>query len=276
MSVKGQVALITGAAQGLGKGFASILLQHGAKVALTDVQEDVGKETLAEFQKAYSPDDVIFIKVDVTSEADMEHAFRKTKETFKRLDIVVNNAGIGGEGDNMWEKCVDINLKGPIRGTRLALNYMRKDRGGQGGVIINVSSAGGLRPQPEGPVYCGTKSGVMMFSRSIAADRENEKQGVRVNTLCPAFVDTPLVAALASGANVTDADSAKQKLAAVGIMTVEEVAEAFFDLVKDPSRNGAVLAMSKHLGRNFLRFEGDPPPQSPPPAPAPAPSADSS
>ncbi|KAL8583345.1 hypothetical protein ACOMHN_057631 [Nucella lapillus] len=264
MSVRGQVALITGAAQGLGKGFAHVLLQHGAKVALTDMQEDVGQTTLKEFQKTFNSADVIFIKTDVTSEADMQNAFKVTTETFKGLDIVVNNAGVGGESDQQWEKCVDINVKGPIRGTRMALNYLRKDKGGRGGVIINISSAGGLRPQPEGPVYCGTKSAVVMYSRSIATNQENEIQGVRVNTMCPAFVDTPLVAALAAGSS-EDTDRALKKLEAIGVMSVEEAAEAFYELVTDESKNGAVLVISKHSGKNYLQF-GDSLPSSPKPA----------
>lgn len=252
MKVDGKAALVTGGAQGLGKAFSKILLQHGAKVLFTDVKEEVGLSVLAELQKQYGQNNVVFIKADVTSQAQMEESFQLAKSSFGRLDIVVNNAGVGGEQGDMWELMVDINLKGAIRGTRLALDYLRRDRGGEGGVIVNIASAGGLKPQPYGPAYSATKAGLIMYSRSVAANTDLADNGIRLNTLCPAFADTELLANISKGTTTLNTAKAMEQINRVGIMTVEYVAEGFYDLVTDDSKHGAVLMMSKLTGKTYL------------------------
>ncbi|KAK7504566.1 hypothetical protein BaRGS_00004052 [Batillaria attramentaria] len=250
MNVAGKAALVTGGAQGLGKAFSKILLQNGAKVLFTDIKEDVGHATLSEFQKDYGQNNVVFIKADVTSQPQMEESFQLAKSSFGRLDIVVNNAGVGGEHDDNWERC-----KGPIRCTRLALNYLRRDKGGQGGVIVNISSAGGLKPTQYGPVYSGTKAGLLMYSRSLAANSDLQQSGVRVNTLCPSFADTSLVASIRDNeTTVLNNEKAWEQVQSVGIMPVEYVAEGLFELVTDESKNGAVLLMAKATGKKYLEM----------------------
>ncbi|XP_041049276.1 15-hydroxyprostaglandin dehydrogenase [NAD(+)]-like isoform X2 [Carcharodon carcharias] len=138
MSLAGKVALITGAAQGLGKAFAEILLKNGAKVSLLDINIAAGLELKSTFDKVYGAPQTMFTPCDVTSDDQLKDAFKKTVENFLQLDIVCNNAGIGDEKN--WERCVDINLVSMIRGTYLGLNYMSKKNGGAGGVIINISS----------------------------------------------------------------------------------------------------------------------------------------
>ncbi|KAK7114671.1 15-hydroxyprostaglandin dehydrogenase [NAD(+)]-like isoform X2 [Littorina saxatilis] len=253
MKVDGKGALVTGGAQGLGKAFSKILLQNGAKVFFTDINEEVGKTTLTEFQQTYGQNNVRFFKADVTSTAQMKESFDMAKSWLGGLHVVVNNAGIGGEGDDMWEKLIDINLKGPIRCSRLAVDYMRRDKGGEGGVIVNIASTGGLRPNPYGPVYSGSKAGLIMYSRSIAANQEYTSNGVRVCTLCPSFADTALVANISKG-TTTNTEAALALVNQVGIMTVEEVADCLHELVTDDSKNGAVLAVSKHQGKTYVPF----------------------
>ncbi|XP_025076167.1 15-hydroxyprostaglandin dehydrogenase [NAD(+)]-like [Pomacea canaliculata] len=253
MKVDGLAALVTGGAQGLGKAFTEILLKNGAKVLFTDIDEKIGKSTLAQYQKLYGQNNVLFIQADVTSQEQMEESFQLAKTSFGRLDILCNNAGIGGESGDAWEKSIDINLKGSIRCCRLAMEYMRRDKGGQGGVIVNIASMGGLKPQPYGPVYSAGKAGLIMYTRSVAANPEFLACGVRISTLCPAFADTQLVANVSKG-TCLNTEKALEQIKAVGVMTVEYVAEGFYELVTDDSKNGAVLTMSKHTGKKYLEF----------------------
>ncbi|XP_072446497.1 15-hydroxyprostaglandin dehydrogenase [NAD(+)]-like isoform X2 [Chiloscyllium punctatum] len=141
MSLVGKVALITGAAQGLGKAFAEILLKNGAKVSLLDISTAVGLKTKTTFDEVYGAQQTMFITCDVTSGNQLKDAFKKTIENFLRLDIVCNNAGIADETN--WQRCLDLNLVSVIRGTYLGLDCMNKKTGGAGGVIINVSSMAG-------------------------------------------------------------------------------------------------------------------------------------
>ncbi|XP_067838608.1 15-hydroxyprostaglandin dehydrogenase [NAD(+)] isoform X2 [Heptranchias perlo] len=138
MDLNGKVALVTGAAQGIGRCFAEALLKHGAKVALVDLNGSTGeacKEALdGEFGAACS----LFITCDVGSEEQLKRAFKKTTDHFGRLDVVCNNAGVNNEND--WEKTINVNLTSVIRGTYIALEYMSKETGGKGGVIVNVAS----------------------------------------------------------------------------------------------------------------------------------------
>ncbi|XP_071082029.1 15-hydroxyprostaglandin dehydrogenase [NAD(+)]-like [Haliotis cracherodii] len=253
MKVSGKVALVTGAAQGLGKAFAASLLENGAKVLFSDVNEEKGQATLKEFEKKYGQDNVVFLRGDVTSQADMEATFRLVREKFGGLDIMCNNAGVGGESCDMWEKTVDINLKGSIRGTTLAMDMMRRDKGGRGGVIVNMASMAGINPNPFGPVYCATKFAIVGFSRSWALNPECVDNGIRINMLCPAFADTALVADIESTA-VGSPTAAKEFIDKIGIMTPEYVAEGFLDLVQDETRNGSVLKMAKTFGKVYHEY----------------------
>ncbi|MGH0163557.1 UNVERIFIED_CONTAM: hypothetical protein FKN15_071027, partial [Acipenser sinensis] len=118
-------------------------------------------------------------------------AFKRTVEHFGKLDIVINNAGINNEKN--WEKTIEVNLTSVVKGTYLGLEHMSKEHGKQGGVIINVSSMAAFLHSPHQPVYTATKYGVVGFTRAIAEASEIENYGVRINVLCPAFVDTPLL-----------------------------------------------------------------------------------
>nr|XP_048703732.1 15-hydroxyprostaglandin dehydrogenase [NAD(+)] isoform X2 [Caretta caretta] len=163
MHVNGKVALVTGAAQGIGRAFVQALLEEGAKVALVDRNLEAGEESKAALDEQFEAQRTLFIQCDVTDQEQLQGAFKKTIEHFGRLDVVVNNAGVNNEKD--WENTIQINLTSVIRGTYIGLEYMRK---GNGGVIINISSLAGLMPAAHQPVYCATKHGIIGFTRSIA------------------------------------------------------------------------------------------------------------
>ncbi|OBS76104.1 hypothetical protein A6R68_17444, partial [Neotoma lepida] len=138
MHVNGKVALVTGAAQGIGRAFAEALLHHGAKVALVDLNLEAGVQCKAALDEQFEPQKTLFVQCDVADQEQLRDTFRKVVDHFGRLDILVNNAGVNNEKN--WEQTLQINLVSVISGTYLALDYMSKQNGGEGGVIINMSS----------------------------------------------------------------------------------------------------------------------------------------
>uniref|UniRef100_UPI00398EB559 15-hydroxyprostaglandin dehydrogenase [NAD(+)]-like n=1 Tax=Pristiophorus japonicus TaxID=55135 RepID=UPI00398EB559 len=256
MILAGKVALMTGAAQGLGKAFADILLKNGAKVSLLDINRAVGLEAKSEFDKIYGDKQTMFIPCDVTSDDQLKDAFKKTMEKFQQLDIVCNNAGVADEKN--WQRSVDINLVSAIRGTYLGLHYMSKMTGGAGGVIINVSSLAGIYPIIFAPVYSASKHGVVGFSRAMAGALAAENLGVRINVLCPAFTNTPILDHISSQQTLGQfaglQQVAVQTVAAVGIIEPSLVAEGFLQLVTDGSRSGEVMRVTKQKGIDYQSY----------------------
>ncbi|KAJ8348002.1 hypothetical protein SKAU_G00265910 [Synaphobranchus kaupii] len=255
MALSGKVALVTGAGQGLGRGISDILLKNGAKVAMLDRNETAGKNTKVDFDKKYGEDHSIFLTCDVTSDEQLKGAFQKTIERFGRLDIVCNNAGIVDESN--WEKMVDINLKGVIRGTYLALKHMKKENGGAGGVIVNTASMAGLGPILFLPAYTATKHGVVGLSRALAEASKAGGYGVRINALCPTFINTPLLSYLTDEELTGDfrplCHFAPQLQEMAGMLEVPVVAESFLHLVTDEDKNGAVMMVTAEGGA-YINF----------------------
>ncbi|KAJ8276755.1 hypothetical protein COCON_G00085070 [Conger conger] len=244
MALIGKVALVTGAGQGLGKGFSDILLKNGAKVALLDINENIGENTRADFGKGYGEDRVCFFTCDVASVEQLEDAFQKTIERFGRINIMSNNAGILNETN--WEKMVAVNLNAVIRGTYLALQHMKKDTGGEGGVIVNTASLAGLGFLLTVPVYTATKHGVVGFTRAVAGASEESGYGVRINALCPGLVKTALLDSTSErhGQFAHLSHLSKEVVKKCGILEVPVVAEGFLQLVMDEGKNGAVMKIT--------------------------------
>ncbi|XP_053401488.1 15-hydroxyprostaglandin dehydrogenase [NAD(+)]-like isoform X1 [Mercenaria mercenaria] len=255
MKVDGKVALITGGASGMGKGFAETLVAAGAKVCVVDFNSQCGEATVNELNTKHGDGKAIFCKCDVTSQTEFEEAFKRTKEVFGGIDIVVNNAGIGGESDDKWERVVDVNMKGTIRGTRLGMHDLSKDNGGNGGIIVNMASAGGINPNPFSPTYGCTKAGIVHATRCYAISEEAVKSGIRLMVLCPAFVDTPMLQNLSSGdgTQVIGGDMAKVNafIEHIGVMSVEEVSAVFMEMIEDDSKNGLILRCAKKTGNQY-------------------------
>ncbi|XP_049808292.1 15-hydroxyprostaglandin dehydrogenase [NAD(+)]-like [Schistocerca nitens] len=190
MDPSGKVALITGAAGGLGRAFSRALLTAGAKIVASDADEAAGKKAVEELEKQFGKGKVVFVKADVTNNSSLEEAFKAAKSTFNRLEIVINNAGI--MRDAVWEKEIDINVKGVVYGILLAYKYMGKQNGGAGGLVVNVSSVAGLDAYPHTPIYSGTKHAVCAMTRSYGDELHVNQTGVRMVALCPGPTDTPL------------------------------------------------------------------------------------
>lgn len=195
--VAGKVALVTGAASGIGRASAMALAEEGASVMCSDLDPKGARETAAAILAAGRT--ASFCKLDVTSEASWRAVMEKVEETFGWLDVLVSSAGIpfGKPVTEMtlaeWRRVMAVNLEGVFLGTRHAVIAMRR-RGG--GSIIHVSSASGLKASPGASAYCASKAAVCMFSKAVARECMEKGDGIRVNTLCPAGVRTPMWTAM--------------------------------------------------------------------------------
>jgi len=185
MAFFGKVALITGGAAGIGLAYAKELLRNGVKVAIVDVNEEIGENAVKELNG-----NVIFIKADVTKGNELEDAFKKTIENFGTLDIVINNAGISNE--DKWELEIEINAKAVMRGIMLACKYMGKDQGGNGGIVITTSSILGVQPFSGCPVYVGTKHFSVNLTRCFGTKFYYDITGIKFYALCPGATETAL------------------------------------------------------------------------------------
>ncbi|XP_075978939.1 15-hydroxyprostaglandin dehydrogenase [NAD(+)]-like [Anticarsia gemmatalis] len=191
MELKGKVALITGAAAGIGLAYSEELLKQGAKVSICDIDAEIGEQITDELGAKYGRKNVLFCRCDVTDYPQYEEAFEMTMEVFNRLDIVINNAGV--MNDRFWELEVDVNLNGVIRGTLLAYRFMSKDRGGQGGTIVNTASTAFTRPQVSTPIYTATNYAIVGLTRAYGDQYHVNLTGVRSMVICPGLTDTGLV-----------------------------------------------------------------------------------
>ncbi|KAF7388239.1 15-hydroxyprostaglandin dehydrogenase NAD(+)-like [Vespula maculifrons] len=191
MEVKGRVALVTGAASGIGKTYAIELLNQGAKVSICDINSTEGEKLADELTVKYGKDRVIFSQCDVTDYPQFEASFQTTIAAFGHIDIVINNAGI--MNDRFWELEVDINLNGVIRGTLLAQRFMGTDKGGQGGIVVNTGSNISINPYVSVPIYSATKAAIVSLTRAFGDQYHVELTGVKVMALCPSATDSNLV-----------------------------------------------------------------------------------
>ncbi|CAN9501155.1 unnamed protein product [Ophioblennius macclurei] len=253
MSLEGKVAVVTGAARGIGKAVVEILLQNGAKVAIVDVDKSEGESLKEDLVKKHGSGKALFLECDVTSEDQFTAAFGKAVESFGGVDILCNNAGIMNEA--AWEKSVDINIVGVIRGSHLALDHMSKSNGGRGGVVVNMSSMAGLGPFLSCPVYTATKHAVLGFTRAMAEASAASGYGLRFNAVCPGFVQTDMISNVMSrlGRWSHLTKETQERVEKVGIISVSEVAECVLELVTDETKNGAAL-MVFQKGRNYVSF----------------------
>lgn len=248
--LKGKTALLTGAASGFGKAIAGVLLGKGCKVALLDMDGMQGKETIAEFQGKYGKDSCIFFQCDVTDDQALDDCFSRTVAHFGGLDIVVNNAGIAGEA--RWKKIFAINTEAVFSGILLGLKYMGKDRGHNGGHIINVASITGLIVFPALPAYNASKVAVVAMTRAFGCDLHFNRHGVKVNCICPEPMNTPLWWGISSAGKLQndtrDMANEYDKL----VMPVEHVANGIVKILED-DKNGCALK-AQH-GQEFQYHE---------------------
>lgn len=205
MRLQDKTAIVTGGASGFGAGIVKHFAAAGARVLLTDRDAAKGEQT-ANALDAESPGDVAFMAVDVTDQAQVQAAVDHAAERFGGLDILVNNAGIGQRpvaledtSDEIYDALYDINVRGVFIGCKCALPAMKR---GGGGVIINTASAIALTPRPNLVTYAATKGAVVTFTKGLAM--ELAAFNIRVNALCPAAGDTPMLAEFMGGQDTAE------------------------------------------------------------------------
>lgn len=192
--VEGKVALVTGGASGIGAAIVELLAQEGATVVATDIDELNGPEIAARLKKAGR--EVIFLPQDVTSEERWIEVTAEVGKRYGRLDVMVSNAGIGIGAPSIvdmtladWRRQTAINLDGVFLSVKHSLPLMRKHGGGS---IIMMSSLAGLRGAANLAGYCATKGGVRLFAKAIAMECAQIGDGIRVNSVHPGIIDTPI------------------------------------------------------------------------------------
>jgi NAD(P)-dependent dehydrogenase (short-subunit alcohol dehydrogenase family) len=257
LRLSGKVALITGAASGIGRTAASLFAEEGAAVLISDLAEEAGREAVAEIQQAGGIAD--FFRADVSKGPDVEALMAHALAKFGGLHVLYNNAGImhpadGGTtetSDEIWDLVAAVNLKGVWLCCKHGIPVMLRSGGGS---IINVASfvalVGAATPQI---AYTASKGGVLSMTREIAV--EYARQGIRVNALCPGPIETPLMAELL-------ADPARRARRLVHIPMgrfgqAEEVARAALWLASDDSSlmTGASLVVDAGITAAYVTPE---------------------
>ncbi len=194
----GKVALISGAARGIGGETARLMVEAGARVAVADVLDERGRATARALESAGG--DVLYLPLDVTSEAAWSAAIAQILARFGKLDILVNNAGlflgkdIEGATLDEWQRLCAVNLTGVFLGTKLALPALRDAArlSPHGSAIVNLSSVAGLVGSTQDPLYSLTKGGVTLFTKSAALEFARKGYKIRVNSMHPGTIDTDM------------------------------------------------------------------------------------
>ena len=226
-----KVALVTGAGSGIGLAIAKLYAKEGAKVVVSDINEEHGKSAVEQIKSEGG--EATFVKADTSNPEQVEALVNATVEAYGRLDIACNNAGIGGEqkltGDysiDSWKKVLDVNLDGVFYGCKYELTQMEKNGGG---VIVNIASIHGTVAAPLSSAYTTSKHAVVGLTKNIGA--EYGQKNIRCNAVGPAYIETPLLES-ASG-DMKDILISKHPMGRLG--RPEEVAELVLFLSSDKS-----------------------------------------
>jgi NAD(P)-dependent dehydrogenase (short-subunit alcohol dehydrogenase family) len=186
MTLKGKVAIVTGGAQGIGKGIAQRFLREGLRVVIADIDAEAGREAVRESK---SMGEVLFIRTDVAGEASVKKMVKGTLKRWKRIDILVNNAGVtnvmkplGKMTMHDWNRVISVNLTGPFLCARHAASHLKKTKGS----IINIASIRALMTEPDNEAYSASKGGVVSFTMALAMSLGPD---VRVNCISPGWID---------------------------------------------------------------------------------------
>jgi NAD(P)-dependent dehydrogenase (short-subunit alcohol dehydrogenase family) len=245
-ALAGRVAVVTGAGSGIGRASAVALAAAGAAVMVADIADDGGAETVALIEAAGGS--AAFVRCDVSVATDCEALVAATVERFGRLDVLHANAGVAlpfADGFTpdidpaTWDKVIGINLSGVFYCCHFAIPVMAR---GGGGSIINTASSMAVVPLGGMDAYAASKGGVAQLTKSLAPNCG--AVGIRVNAICPGYVDTPMNAAILDSEDLT---AAFEQGHATGWQTADEIADVVVFLASDASRSftGAVLTCDR-------------------------------
>lgn len=226
--LKDKVVIVTGSAQGIGKAIAQRFALEGGRVAVFDINAAAAAETAAEIGGS-----AIGVSGDVANERDVERAFAEVIERFGQLDVLVNNAGIVGTDtpvkdleESDWDRVLDVNLKGTYLCSKAAVRHMIPRKAG---VIVSVASISGKEGNANMAPYSVSKAGVICFTKALA--KEVLAEGIRVNCVAPALIDSPLL----DGMDQERVDLLTSKIPLGRLGRPEEVAATILFLASDES-----------------------------------------
>lgn len=233
--LENKTVFITGGLSGIGKACAFAAAKEGANVVISDLKSDIAGEIMGELKLINS--DAVFIECDVSVYRQVESAIQHTTAIFKSVDVALNNAGIGGTANKVgdlseesWLKVVNINLNGVFNCMNLELKQMSKQKKG---VIVNMSSILGKVGFAKSAHYVAAKHGIIGLTQTAALEYATE--GIRINSICPGFIETPMV----SKAGISDNSDLHKHVIELHPMKrlgkPEEVAAGFIFLASDDS-----------------------------------------
>ena len=234
--LQGKVAIVTGAAMGMGEATAKLFAEAGAKVAVADFNAERGQEVAAAIQAAGG--EATFVRVDISKAEEAERMVADTVAAFGRLDAAVNNAALTPDDkpvsdfdEDYWDRLMAVDLKGTALCMKYELRQMIAQ--GDGGSIVNISSVSGFRPQPNNIAYVAAKHGVVGMTKVAAL--ENGDKGIRVNSVAPGAIDTPMLRGALEQFGL-DADEYAPQLSLLNRFgQAEEIAQASLWLASDLS-----------------------------------------
>jgi NAD(P)-dependent dehydrogenase (short-subunit alcohol dehydrogenase family) len=244
MELKDKVAIITGAGSGIGRATALRLAREGVRIVVADMNDAGTAETVTQVKAAGG--DAAAVHVDVTKSADLDGMFDFAQKTYGGFDILYNNAGIT-TGNPRWPDCpedqwlrtIQVDLNAVIEGTRKAIPLL-KARGG--GVIMQTASLAGLFGFQADPVYSAAKHGVVGLTRALVYLKP--EANIRVNCVCPAVVNTPLVTSGVTALTGAAREEAERRIKMMPMLPPEEIAEAVYELIRDDEATGIAMGIS--------------------------------
>jgi len=266
MRLKDRVAVITGGASGMGRVTALRFLDEGARVVIADFNAATGMDTVAEAAARGHNDSVRFVQTDVADEADVEAMMRCALESFGGLDVIFNNAGVGGAIGPLtettiedWDYTFGVLTRGVFLGIKHAARIMRSQ--GRGGAIINTASIAGLSGDAGPLAYSAAKAAVINLTMGAAVELAPDR--IRVNAICPGFIATPLAAVGGSMDELKERFAQAQPWPEFG--SGEHIAGTALFLASDDARfvtgekivvDGGLTAAGPELSRKFPKTSG--------------------
>jgi NAD(P)-dependent dehydrogenase (short-subunit alcohol dehydrogenase family) len=236
MKLKGKVAIVTGAASGIGRGCAIAFAQAGAKVVVADLDAQRGAETTAAI--AAQGNEATLVRLDVAVESEVKHLVDETIARWGKVDILFNNAGLvlvkalEETTEAEWDRVMGVNVKAAFLAIKHVVPHMRRNGGG---AILNTGSVGSFTGQLATPAYSASKGAIALLTKSLALDYGRDK--IRVNCICPGITDTPMLREhMGHGAEGEARIRARLSRVPTGeILTPQDIARAAIYLVSDDS-----------------------------------------
>lgn len=251
MRVENKVVIITGAGSGIGRETAKIFAKEGAKVVVTDVDENAGNGTVEEIIKILADDpdctgDVFFARLDISDREEAKNVVRETIDRYGKIDVLINNAGIIKDAlitkmsEEQWDNVININLKGAFNAIQAVADAMIEHGTGE---IINVSSIVGIYGNVGQTNYSAAKAGLIGMTKTLA--KELGRRGIRVNCITPGFIHTPMTEKVPE--KIIELMKEKTPLKRLG--ETDDVAYVLLFLASDEANfiNGAVIPVDGGL-----------------------------